>query len=78
MNRNELTETITRSIEELGFARIKRAALIDVFASGTDISANTHHEINSFAESNGLESKNEDGDFIVFYKAGTEPPQIPS
>jgi hypothetical protein len=78
MTQNELTQIVTESIENLGFARIKRAALVDVFDSGVaDLSA-TQNQLEDFAKNNGLEFKSEDGDFVVFYKAGTEPPQIPS
>lgn len=78
MNQDELTQIVTKSIEDLGFARIKRAALVDVYNSGAaDLSA-TQNQIANFAKSNGLEFKSEDGDFVVFYKEGAEPPQIPS
>ncbi len=78
MTQDELTQIVTKSIEELGFARIKRAALVDVFNFGdADLSA-AQNQLASFAKSNGLEFKSEDGDFVVFYKHGTEPPHIPS
>lgn len=78
MTENELTQTITKSIEDLGFARIKRAALIGVFNSGAENNLTPENQWGNYARSNNLEYKNEDGDFVVFYKAGTEPPQIPS
>lgn len=78
MTKEELSQAITKSIEELGFARIKRAALVDVFASSTDVSFNIHDELKNFAESRGLEFKDEDADFVVFRKAGTQASEIPS
>jgi hypothetical protein len=78
MNQDELTQIITKSIEDLGFARIKRVALVDVFTSSTKDILNTQNELGNYAQSHGLEFKEEDADFVVFYKAGTEPPQIPS
>jgi hypothetical protein len=78
MTQDELTQIVKKSMEDLGFARIKRAALVDVFNSGgTDLSG-TQNQIEHFAKSNGLDFKSEDGDFVVFYKVGTQPPQIPS
>lgn len=78
MTQDELTQIVIKSIEDLGFARIKRAALVDVFNSGEVGLSTTQNQIASFAKSNGLEFKSEDGDFVVFYKEGTQPPQIPS
>lgn len=78
MTQDELTQIVKKSMEDLGFARIKRAALIDVFNSGEADLSTTQNQIASFAKSNGLEFKNEDGDFVVFYKEGAQPPQIPS
>jgi hypothetical protein len=78
MIQDELTQIVTKSIEDMGFARIKRAALVDVFDSGTADVSNTQIQLENFAKSNGLEFKSEDVDFVVFYQTGTEPPQIPS
>jgi hypothetical protein len=38
MTKDKLSQTITRSIKELGFARIARHAIIDVFSTGNPVS----------------------------------------
>ena len=78
MTQDELTQIIIKSIEDLGFARIKRVALVDVFVSGTGDIMNIQNQLGNYAQTNGLEFKEDDADFVVFYKQGTEPPQIPS
>ena len=76
MTENELAQTITKSIEDLGFARIKRDALIGVFNCGVENNLTPENQWGNYAQSNNLEYKNEEGDFVVFYIAGTEQPQI--
>ena len=78
MTQDELTQIVTKSIEDMGFARIKRAALVDVFSSVAENLSAAQNQLENYASNNGFDFKHEDGDFVVFYKAGTEPPQIPS
>ncbi len=72
MNKNELAQIITKSIKELGFARIARAAILDVFASSESPSFAIHDKLKEFAASRGLEFENEGDDFVVFRPLETE------
>lgn len=67
MTKDELLQTINRSIKELGFARIARPAILDVFSSGNPASFDIHNALKDFANSQGLNYQVEDDeDFIVF------------
>ena len=67
MTKNELSQTINQSIEELGFARIARPAILDVFSTGNPVSFDIHNELKEFADSQGLNYQVEDDeDFYVF------------
>ena len=48
-------QIITKSIEELGFARIAKLAVLDVFSTGEPVSFDIHDELKEFAASNDLE-----------------------
>lgn len=72
MNKNELAQIITESIKELGFARIARAAILDVFASSESPSFAIHDELKEFAASRDLEFENEGDNFVVFRPLETE------
>jgi hypothetical protein len=67
MTKDELSQTITQSIKELGFARIARPAILDVFSTGNPVSFDIHNALKDFANSQGLSYQVEDDeDFIVF------------
>ncbi len=66
MTKEELSQTINRSIKELGFARIARAAILDVFSSGNPVSFDIHDELKEFAAGQGFELQNEGEDFVIF------------
>ena len=66
MTKDELSQTIDRSINELGFARIARSAVLDVFSAGNPVSFDIHKEIQEFAAAHDLEYRNEGEDFVVF------------
>ena len=67
MNKNDLTDTINRSIEELGFARIPRAALVDIFSTAETASFEVHDSLKDFANGEGLQIRQDsDEDFVVF------------
>jgi len=68
MTKNELAETIAQSIKELGFARIAKAAVLDVFSSGEPVSFDIHERVEEFAASQNLTIENEE-DFLVFNNA---------
>lgn len=73
MTKNELTEIITQSIKELGFARIAKPAIIDVFSSGEPVSFDIHDKLKEFAASQNLNYRDdEDQDFFVFRSSNTE------
>jgi hypothetical protein len=72
MNKNELSQTINRSVKELGFARIARSAIIDVFSTGNPVSFDIHNEIQEFAADQGFEFQNDGEDFVVFRLSNTE------
>ncbi|HEY0049064.1 MAG TPA: hypothetical protein VGB68_07250 [Pyrinomonadaceae bacterium] len=71
MNQNNLTETIDKSIEELGFARIPRIAVTETFSSGEPVSFETNEKLREFAEKQGLEIREED-DFVIFERKAAE------
>ena len=73
MTRNELAQTINQSIEKLGFARVARPAILDVFSTGEAVSFDIHDELEMFAVSQNLEFQ-DDENFVVFYPVGDEPP----
>jgi hypothetical protein len=66
LNRDELAQIITKSIEELGFARIAKPAVLDVFSTGAPVSFDIHDELKEFAASNNLEYRDEHENFWVF------------
>lgn len=65
MNQDNLTETINKSIEELGFARIPRTAVTGIFSSGEPVSFEIDEKLREFAEKQNLEVREED-DFVIF------------
>lgn len=71
MNKNELSQTIERSIKELGFARIARSAVLDVFSTGNPVSFDIHDEIEKFAANQDLEYQNDGEAFVVFRPLNT-------
>jgi arginine repressor len=71
MNQDNLTETIDKSIEELGFARIPRAAVTGIFSSGEPVSFETNEKLKKFAEEQGLKIREED-DFVIFERKEAE------
>ena len=73
MTKDELTETITKAIRELGFARIPMPAIVNVFAPAGQASPAIQDELQDFAGSHGW-ALYEGGDFVVFYPPGAEPP----
>jgi hypothetical protein len=42
LTKDELAQTIAQSIEELGFARIAKPAILDVFSTGEPVSFDIH------------------------------------
>ena len=67
MTKDELSQTIAQSMKKLGFARIARPAIIDVFSTGNPVSFDIHSALKDFANSQGLNYQVEDDeDFIVF------------
>ena len=67
MTKDELSQTIAQSMKELGFARIARPAIIDVFSTSNPVSFDIHSALKDFANSQGLSYQVEDDeDFIVF------------
>jgi hypothetical protein len=72
MNKNELSQMIDQSIKELGFARIARSAVLDVFSTGNPVSFDIHNEIKEFAANQGFEYQNDGEDFVVFRPLDTK------
>ena len=71
MTVDELSQTINKSIAELGFARIARPALTDIFSSGKASGFDIHENLETFAKNQNLEMANDvDEDFVVFSPAG--------
>ena len=67
MTKDELSQTINQSIKELGFARIARPAILDIFSTGNPVSFDIHTELKEFAGNLGLDYQVEDDeDFYVF------------
>ena len=71
MTKDELSQTINQSIEDLGFARIARAGILDVFSTGNPVSFDIHTEIQEFASNQGFEYENEGEDFVIFRPLNT-------
>ena len=71
MTKDELTQIINQSIEELGFARIARAGIIDVFSTDNPVSFDIHNQIREFAADQGFEYENEGEDFVIFRLSNT-------
>lgn len=71
MNQDNLTETVWKSVEELGFARIPRAAVTEIFSSGEPVSFEINEKLREFAEKQNLEIREED-DFVIFERKSTE------
>lgn len=71
MNQDNLTETVRKSVEELGFARIPRAAVTEIFSSGEPVSFEINEKLREFAEKQNLEIREED-DFVIFERKSTE------
>lgn len=65
MNRDELAQIIRKSIEEMGFARITKPAILDVFSTG-EPSFDIHEKLKEFAASENLGIQDEDKNFWVF------------
>ncbi len=74
MTKDELTQTINQSIKELGFARIAKPAIIDVFSTGEPVSFDIHDKFKEFADSQGLNYQDDDADedFYVFRSSNSE------
>ena len=71
MNRDELAQIIRKSIEELGFARIAKPAILNVFSTG-EPSFDIHEKLKEFAASENLELRDEDENFWVFRRLNNE------
>lgn len=70
MTRDELAQIITQSIKDLGFARIAKPAILDVFSSGETASFDIHNELKEFASSQDLDYQDDsDKDFYIFRSA---------
>lgn len=65
MDEKQLAETINKSFAELGFARIPKAAVVEIFSRGEPISFEVHERLEKFVASQSLELR-EEGDFFVF------------
>ncbi|MDQ3749267.1 MAG: hypothetical protein M3367_09705 [Acidobacteriota bacterium] len=73
MTKDKLTEIITQSIKELGFARIAKPAILDVFSTGEPTSFDIHDRLKEFADSQGLNYQDDDDeDFFVFRSSNTK------
>jgi hypothetical protein len=71
MTKDELTETINKSIKELSFARIARPALLEVFSKGEPAAFDIYDELKAFAAANNFEMRNDmDENFVVFSSIG--------
>lgn len=67
MTRDELAQIITQSIKDLGFARIAKPAILEVFSSGEIASFDIHSKLKEFASSQNLDYQDDtDEDFYVF------------
>lgn len=65
MNKNDLKETVNKSIEEMGFARISRAVVTDVFSAGGPVSFDARGRLDEFARENDF-VVGEEENFVVF------------
>ena len=73
MTKEELTGIITKSIKELGFARIAKPAILDVFSTGEPVSFDIHDKLKEFADSQDLHYQDDnDEDFFVFRSSNSE------
>ncbi len=74
MTKEELTEIITQSIKDLGFARIAKPAILDVFSTGEPTSFDIHDKLKEFADSQGLNYQDDDTDedFFVFRSSNSK------
>jgi hypothetical protein len=73
MTKDELTQTINQSIKELGFARIAKPAILDVFSTGEPVSFDIQDKLKEFADSQGLHYQDDnDEDFFVFRSSNSE------
>ena len=73
MTKDELTQTINQSIKELGFARIAKPAILDVFSTGEPVSFDIHDKLKEFADSQDLHYQDDnDEDFFVFRSSNSE------
>jgi hypothetical protein len=74
LTRDELSQTITKSIGELGFARIAKPAVLDVFSTGEAVSFDVHDKLKEFAAQEKLEYRDgeDDQDFLVFRPADSK------
>jgi len=73
MTKDELAQTISQSIKELGFARIAKPAILDVFSTGEPTSFDIHDKLNEFAAGQGLNFQDDsDEDFYVFRSSNDE------
>ena len=73
MTKDELAQTITQSIKELGFARIAKPAILDVFSTGEPTSFDIHDKLKEFAADQSLNYQDDaDEDFFVFRSSDTK------
>lgn len=73
MTVDELTQTINKSIKELGFARISRPALIKIFSKGEPAGFDIQEDLMNFAQENNLEIRDaEEEDFVNFHPTSGE------
>lgn len=74
MNKEELSQTIAKSIDELGFARIPKAAVANIFSEGESASFDIHDRLKEFVAGENLsyQESEDDEDFFVFHPANAE------
>lgn len=72
MTEDKLTQTINQSIKELGFARIARAGILDVFSNGNPASFDIHKKIEEFASNQGFKHEYDGEDFVIFRASNTD------
>jgi hypothetical protein len=76
MTKDELAESITNAIQQLGFARIAKPALLDVFTPDEQASFAIQDKLEGFATNHGWTTQHEGTDFVLFHPASaTEPPR---
>jgi hypothetical protein len=72
LTKDELAQIIAQSIKELGFARIAKPAILDVFSTGEPVSFDIHDKLEEFASSQDLNFQDDnDEDFYVFRSSDT-------